>query len=251
MGGLYEWIMEGKGRGKRYLLALAILFSGLSSFFVYSSWSDLISNDATSSLIQSLPDMQVENGTLVKPVDTYQDILWTVPAADFKTYHLIINTQDKTVPTKDLPLNGVYLTQKDVYLSNDGNITVQALDNLPNFEVKQGQWLVALQRGVVRFSWGLFIGSSIILFVSLYIWSLIYALLSYALTFLIAGENYSFPVRRRLSSASLIIAYVIAVPFAFWGWYSSMMLFFLLVLIIMSFFLAGLPKNLIIPIDND
>lgn len=251
MTGLYEWIMKGKGRGKRYLLALAILFSGLSSFVVYSSWSNLIGNDATTALIQSLPDMQVENGTLVKPVDTYQDILWTVPANDFKTYHLIINTQNKAVQTKDLPSNGIYLTQKDAYLTNDGNVTVQPLSSLPDFEIKQGQWQEALQNGVARFSWGLFIGSSIILFISLYIWSLIYALLSYALTFLIAGKNYSFPVRRRLSSACLIIAYVIAIPFAFWGWYSSMALFFLLVLILMSFFLAGLPKNLIIPIDND
>ena len=249
MDTLCNWILNGKGRGKRYLLLLAVIFAAITSLVVYVSWNNFLKTPQTQQIIRSVPDLKVQNGLLQQPEDIYKDIQWTM-ADTLNDYHFIIDTQKDDIDTKEMPANGFYLTRKNAYIINNGNITIQPLKQLPDFEIKQGELEQALQKGNARFSFALFFTLSLILFITLYIWSLIYAILSYTLTLFIPAENYPFSVRRRLSVISLICAYILILPLSFWGFYTSVFVFFITVLLIMSLFLASLPKISIISVDK-
>ncbi len=253
MTSIYNWILNGRGRGKRYLLYLALIFAAMSSFTVYFSWNGLITSPNAKTFIAALPPLEIKDGVLVEPADTYQDIVWTSAGqkvGDINSYHLIIDTQSEDADLNAAPQNAIYLTKENAYILNNGNVTVQSLDKVPDVKVEQGQWQQILEKGNVRFSWALFFTLSIVLFVVFYIWSLVFALLSYFLTLFIPGEAYSFPVRRRLTVVSLVIAYIVILPLTFWGFYLGTFLFFFLVLVLMSFFLSGLPKSFIISVDS-
>lgn len=252
MNRLYQWILHGVGRGKRYLLLLALIFASMSSFVVYFSWDAVLNAPATKTIVKSLPDLKLKDGVLVEPENSYHDIAWTVGSAEnqIKTYHFIIDTQNDQIDSLKAPANGIYLSRKNAYILSDGTVSGQQLDRLPDFEVKQGELEPILQHANVRFSWALFLTVSIVLFVSLYIWSLVYAALSYFLTMFIPAEQYSFAQRRRLSVAALICSYIFVLPLAFWGIYTSVFMFFVTVLVFMCLFLSGLPKIFIIPLDK-
>ena len=186
-------------------------------------------------------------------MDTYQKISWSIPTfekMDLKNYDFIINTKNENIDIKNMPSNSIYLTSKNIYLLNDGILTVQSLKNFPDFKITQGQLNETLKKGNLRFSIVLFLTLSIVLFITLYIWSLIYALLSYILTSFIPSEKYPFSVRRRLSVVSLICAYILTLPLSFLGVYISLLLFFICVLIIMSLLLSYLPKIFIVLVDK-
>ena len=253
MKNICNWILNGKGRGKRYLLLLAIIFSAMSSFIIYFSWNAYLNTPQIKEIINSLPDLKLKDGVLIEPSDTYQNITWTMTNGSdnaLNDYHIIIDTQNENNDFKNMPKNGIYLSRKKIYILNDGMLSVQNMEKIPNFEIKQGQLNQILEKGNTRFSFILFFTLSFILFITLYIWSLIYAVLSYFLTLFIPTERYSFAVRRRLSVVSLVCAYVLILPLSFWGFYTSVFVFFITVLVIMSLFLSCLPKMFIISVDK-
>ncbi len=251
MNGLYNWILNGRGRGKRYLLLLAVIFAAFSSFLVYFSWNAVLNTPNTQQIIRQLPDLKLQDGVLVKPENDYQDIIWSdTDTQQPRAYHFIIDTQNDEIIPGNAPQQGIYLTRKNIYVLGDDKVTMQGLKSIPNFEIKQGQLLPVLEMGNARFSWVLFFTLSIVLFILFYIWSLIYAVISYILTMFIPAENYTFAQRRRLSVAALICAYVLVLPFSFWGLYVGALAFIVMVLVFMSIFLAGLPKIFIKPLDK-
>ena len=249
MTGIYNWILNGRGRGKRYLLILAMIFASMTSFVFYSSWNDIAQSAKVRAFIAEVPPLTIQDGQLIEPVNTYQDI--TFPISDSNdSYHLIIDTQSGGVDMQNMPEDGVYLTQKDAYIVNDGNVVVKPLDNVPDLKMTQADWQDILDKGSIRFSWGLFFTLTLTLFIAFYIWSLLFALISYGLTLFVSSEKYTFPVRRRTSVVSIIIGYFIFIPLSFFGLYLSAFAFFFTVLIVMSFILSTLPKSFLFTVDK-
>lgn len=253
MNTICNWILNGNGRGKRYLLLLSVIFAMMTSCVVYFSWNNFLKTPQTLQMLRSLPDLKLQNGELTAPADTYKNINWTIADAkgsSLTDFHFIIDTKNNDINTNEIPANTLYLTKGKAYITNNNNLTIKTLKNLPDFEIKQGQMENILQKGNFRFSLALFFTLSLVLFISLYIWSLIYAVFSYLLTLFIPSEKHPFSVRRRLSVASLICAYILILPISFWGFYTGVFIFFITVLLIMSLFLSFLPKNFIISVDK-
>lgn len=249
MKSLYNWILNGNGRGKRYLLAFAMIFASMSSFVVYFSWNNIGKSPAVRAFIAQVPPLTIQNGHLIEPVDAYQDIVW-MSENNENDYHLIIDTKSSDIDLANLPKNGVVVGKNDAYISKDGAVTVQSLDSIPDLKITPQDLEEIMKNGSVRFSWILFFSLTFGLFVTFYIWSLLFALLSYILTLFVPSEKYSFPVRRRLSVVCLIVGYIIFIPLTFIGLYASAFAFFFFVLLLMSFILSTLPKSLSFSIDK-
>ena len=248
-----DWILNGNGRGKRYLLLLSFLFSVITCSVVYVSWNNVLSFPKAQQIIENIPELKVENGVLTVPKDTYYQISWDVSDAqtsEVKKYHFIIDTQNQDVNPEKISENGIYLTHKNLYILSDNSLTKQSLKGFPDFEVKKGMLISVLKEGTLRFCVILCITLTLMLFINLYIWSLIYALLSYLLTWLIPVSSLSFASRRRLSAVSLVFGYILILPFSLGNLYNLIFILFGVVLAIMGLFLTSLPKNLIISVDK-
>ena len=247
MKALYNWILNAKGRGKRYLLVLALVFASTSSFVVYTTWNNLVQTPDVKAFIASMPPLTIQNGQIIEPSDSYKDIVFNATGVP---YHLIIDTRPSEIDFTALPKRGVYLTKNNMYVLNGNSIMAQSLANIPNIKMAKQDWSEILEKGSIRFSWILFFTLTLTLFVVFYFWSLLFALLSYILTLFVPAEKYTFPVRRRVSVVSLIIGYIIFIPLSFVQLYLSTFAFFFTVLLIMSFILATLPKSYLFTVDN-
>ena len=152
---LCEWILNGKGRGKRYLLLLAIIFAGMCSSVIYISWNNFLNSPATQEMLSSIPNLKLQNGMLTEPIDTYQKINWRRANSannQLTNFQFIIDTKNDDIDTQDIKSDGIYLSRKNAYIQTNGNLTIQPLKKIPNFEIKQGELNNILKRGNFRFS---------------------------------------------------------------------------------------------------
>ena len=248
-----HWILYGTGRGKRYLFLVSLLFSVITCSIVYISWNKVLDFPTAQKIIADIPELKMENGVLTEPKDSYYQISWDVNDAQspqLKKYNFIIDTKSDEIDANQISENGIYLTNRNIYILSDNSLTKQSLEKFPDFEIKKGTLLLILKEGTLRFCMILCITLTLILFLNLYIWSLIYALFSYLLTLFISVDDLSFAQRRRLSVVALIFAYILILPFSLGSLYNLVFILFGLVLAVMGLFLSYLPKNLIISIDK-
>ena len=81
MNKICHWISNGSGRGKRYLLLLSLLFSALTCSIIYIAWNNVLDFPETQKIIEEIPELKVQDGQLVKPYNTYYQVLWHVKDA--------------------------------------------------------------------------------------------------------------------------------------------------------------------------
>lgn len=249
---LYSYMLNGSGRGKRYLLLLAVIFAAVVSLLFYATWSAYLFSSEGKTFLEKLPALSIENGEVTQPADVSWEYLINVPESisDSGEMSVVIDTTQADFNPLTAPKNGLYLTRSDLYFVKDGTIYMQSLQNIDKMKIKQNEYMPLFKKSLMISAWTLWLLMTVSFFIVLYLWSLFYAVCSYVLTVFIPGESYSFPVRRRLSVVSMFFAYLVLIPISFLGLYPSLVMFFVLVLIFEAIFLAGLPKNMIITVDK-
>lgn len=235
---VWNYIIDGKGMGLKYLSAFALL-SALIISVILKIGGDLLVPYAQDVAEQMLP-IRIENGIVVEPYNTLKTAKIRLDdSSDKFTLPLVIDTRYDTLDTNGLQ-QGVYMTRTTLYTVNNNEVRVVKLKD--NMYLPQGDYTAAfksfLNWGIVLF----FVFATAMLFFLYFILSLFYAVCAIAVA-AVAGRRYEFDQRMRLSALSLIAAYIIFWPLDFAGFGMGRFAFFLVVLIIQGLVIYKLPAR--------
>lgn len=241
---IISYILNGPGRGKRYLLMLAGVMALIVTGPVWMEGRALLKTDMFQSAVEQMPDIAIEDGHVTQPQNFYKKVGLTLQdkPAQADSFQFVINTQTDTLDTDHLT-DGLYLTKDKLYVVSGSEVTVQSLKIWGTVRWNQTDY----RRLSHRLLWGtavsVFIVFGAVSYVIFYISSLFYALCSYVLSWVMQNGRFSFPVRRRMSVLSLIAAYFVFLPVSFIDFYAGTSLFFTIVLIFEVLFLIQMSKS--------
>ncbi len=241
---IISYILSGPGRGKRYLLILAVAMALIGAVSFFAEGNGLLKTQMFQSAVEQLPDISIENGQVIQPQNFYKKVSWTVQEkpAEAEEFQFVVNTQTDTLNTNHL-MSGIYLTKDKLYVVSGSEVTVQSLENLGTVHWQQKDYRQFFERLLWVTTLFLWIVFAVLFFVVFYISSLFYAVCSYVLSWMMQTVRFSFSVRRRMSVVSLILAYLLFLPVSFINFYAGTGLFFTIVLILESLFLVRMSKT--------
>lgn len=239
-----SYILSGSGRGKRYLFILAVVMALVGAVPFFAEGNSLLKTQMFRSAVEQIPDISIENGQVIQPQNFYKKVSWTwqEEPAEPEEFQFVVNTRTDTLNTNHLE-SGIYLTKDKLYVVSGSEVTVQSLENLGTVHWNQSDYKHFFERLLWVTTISLLIIFGVLFYVVFYISSLFYALCSYVLSWIMQTVRFSFPVRRRMSVVSLILAYLLFLPVSFINFYAGTGLFFTIVLMLEALFLIRMSKS--------
>lgn len=244
---ILDFIQFGQGTGKRYLFWLAVL---LGIFFVSFQYHQLKKNlemPAVQAFLENLPTIEIKDGTLIHPADSYQIITFESPQNSFT---LTLDTRTDNLTDLSQLENGFYLTKKAFYYVQDKNVTIDSFENAKDIKISQGEYISFFKNIIRNTSFVIAPIVILIAFLSLYLMTFVYGLASFASTAFMDSFAISFNIRRRASVIAMFVGYVFLVPLSFVHIYIGASAFFIFVFAIESWLLYEISRRNVISIDN-
>ena len=244
---ILDFIQFGQGSGKRYLFWLAVLLGAFFSFFQYHLMQKNLEMPAVQAFFANLPTIEIKNGTLISPENSYQIITFT---DDNNSFTLTLDTRTDTFSDLSQLKNGFYLTKKAFYYVQNGEVTIDSLEKARDIKIGQGEYL-SFFKNILR-NTSLIIApiAMLIAFISLYLMTFIYGTASFAATLFMDSFAMSFDMRRRASVIAMFVGYIFLVPLSFVHIYVGAGAFFIFVFAVESWLLYEISKRNVISVDN-
>lgn len=244
---ILDYIQFGKGTGKKYLFFLAVIWGGFFSWFQYYQLRQNLYMPTIQAFLSNLPTIEIKDGTLVSPADTFQIITFEDPD---NTFTLTVDTRVDTLPELNGLADGFYLTRKAFYYVHGKEVSMDSLETAKDVKIGQGEYTLFF-RNLIRNTFLMIAPlAMLIAFVLLYIASFLYAFASYAATAFMKPREMPFGMRRRAGVVGMILGYLFFVPLTFIHVYLSTGAFFVVVFAFESLFLYEISKRVINPVDN-
>lgn len=236
---IINYVINGQGVGARWLLLFTVITVLAATIYLRLAATSLIpyAQDVAN---QMLP-IKISDGIVVEPHDTFKSA--NIQSGSYSlALPLVIDTRVDTLNTANLK-DGVYLTRTTLYTVNKNEVKILKLTN--DLDIPQADYTDFFTSVL---NWGAFFGALFgwaFMFVFYFILSLFYSWCAVAVA-KVAGRQYDFDQRMRLSVLSLMAAYLLSWVLGHVGLSSGMLAFFLIVIIFEGLLISRLPAQTII-----
>ena len=191
---IFNYILNGKGIGALFLLALSVLCVLIISLSFSLSTKEIV--EKTQEVSEKLLPIKIENHIMVEPANEKREASFSVGGEQI---NFVV---DPTVDALDISSlkQGIYMSRKNVYFISDVDAKVEAYAE--NLNLPQGDYRDTISQLLSMIKWSVIAVAFVALFLVFLIFSLFYAFCAGIIGSLMK-KALSFDARMRLSSVCL------------------------------------------------
>lgn len=238
---ILNYIANAQGLGIKFLLLYSLVLGLIFALFIRIQGPQFI--PYAQSLADQMLPIKIENGVVIKPVDTVKKARLSIGDKSLDL-PLVIDTTVDTLDASHLR-DGVYMTRTAIYSVNRNQVRINQLQG--NIDLPRADYTDAFKT-FLNWSAVLFlIFGSAGIFVFFFILSIFYAFCTSILNYFMK-KKFTFDLRMRSSVISLITTYILFFILDLIGVSSGWLGFFLIVMLLQYFLLRNIPSDQLSPV---